>query len=193
MASLKIIQKLLHKLSVTPRFWKYQLLSDCRNMNGCPRKRQPVLFKGKGSIMIADSVTLGVQSSPYLYSGYMYLEARNKQSTIKISGKTFINNNCVLISEGDGIDIGSQCLIGYNVSIYDSDFHDLDPAKRIGGVPQMGKVTIADNVFIGANVTILRGVTVGTNSVIAAASVVSSSIPDNVIAGGNPAKVLREI
>jgi len=77
--------------------------------------------------------------------------------------------------------------------VMDSDFHDISPEKRIGGTPKTGKVVIADNVWIGDRVTILKGSTIGRNSVVAAGAVVSGEFPANVVIGGVPAKVIREI
>jgi maltose O-acetyltransferase len=74
----------------------------------------------------------------------------------------------------------------------DSDFHDLDPEKR----DQPGKckgVCIGNNVFIGANVTVLKGAKIGNNSVIASGSIVTGHIPDNTVAAGNPCKIIRSL
>ena len=143
--------------------------------------------------MFGKNVNLGVKPSPHLYSGYGYIDARNEHSRIVIGDGVWINNNFMIASEGEGIEIGAKTLIGLNVEITDSDFHDLHPDRRIGGVPKTGKVVIGKNVFIGSNVKILKGVTIGDNSVIANSSVVTKSIPANVIAGGYPAKVIKEI
>jgi len=77
--------------------------------------------------------------------------------------------------------------------ILDSDFHALHPQKRIGGIPLTGKVQIEENVFIGSRVTILKGVTIGKNSVVANGSIVSKSIPANVIAAGIPCKIIKNL
>jgi len=95
------------------------------------------------------------------------------------------------------IEIGGQCLLGADVQIFDNDFHALAPENRrhdnspenIGAAP----VIIEDNVFIGAGSKVLKGVTVGQNSVIGAGSIVSKNIPPNSIAAGNPAKVIAEL
>jgi acetyltransferase-like isoleucine patch superfamily enzyme len=86
------------------------------------------------------------------------------------------------------------------VTIVDTDFHALDPyveggrmsnndPKNVAAAP----VIVEDNVFVGANSIILKGVTIGENSVIGAGSVVTRSIPANVIAAGNPARMLRQL
>lgn len=86
-------------------------------------------------------------------------------------------------------------LIGFNCEILDSDFHDLSPIpdKRKNGKAKMGKVVIENNVFIGSNCSILKGVTIGENSVIANSSVVVRSIPPNVIAEGNPCRIVKNL
>lgn len=121
------------------------------------------------------------------------MDARKENSKIVIGDNVWINNNFMIASEGKGIEIGEKTLIGLNVEISDSDFHDLHPDRRMSGTPKTAKVLIGKNVFIGSNVKILKGVTIGDNSVIANSSVVTKSIPANVIAGGYPAKVIKQI
>jgi acetyltransferase-like isoleucine patch superfamily enzyme len=104
------------------------------------------------------------------------------------------------------IDIGSDCLISWNVGIADSDFHPLEPAQRIidaqalapyfkGRPPRprlkTAPVKIGTNVWIGMNAVILKGVTIGDNSVVAAGAVVTKSIAPNTIVAGNPAVVVK--
>jgi len=106
------------------------------------------------------------------------------------------------------IEIGSYCLISWNVGIADSDFHPIDPALRrqdaLALAPcykerpprppiRTAPVRIADNVWIGMNAVILKGVTIGENAVVAAGSVVSKSVAANTVVAGNPAVVVREI
>lgn len=86
------------------------------------------------------------------------------------------------------IEIGSNVLCGANVLITDSDWHQND--FRSGGDKP---VKIEDNVWIGYGSIILKGVSIGRNSVIGAGSVVSRSIPENVVAVGNPCKVIRKL
>jgi acetyltransferase-like isoleucine patch superfamily enzyme len=103
----------------------------------------------------------------------------------------------VRLSCWKSITIGNDCLIGTNVLITDSDWHPLDPSKRkeYGNVPsvKIQPVKIGNNVFIGANSIILKGTEIGDNSVIGAGSVVSGIIPPNVIAAGNPCKVIKTL
>lgn len=95
------------------------------------------------------------------------------------------------------VTIGKGCLIGANALVTDCDFHAVKPEGRrhnsnpddIGCEP----VVIEDNVWLGANVTVLKGVTIGRNTVVAAGSVVTKSLPPNAVAGGSPAKVIRDL
>lgn len=93
--------------------------------------------------------------------------------------------------------IGAGCLIGANVTLADTDFHALSPAnRRYNRNPDeivVSPIVIEDNVFIGADVFVLKGVTIGKNSVIGAGSVVTRDIPENSIAAGNPARVIKSI
>ncbi len=177
-----------------PRNIKYKLLSNAKDVTGKAIFIQPCQMNGNGKIKFHNNVNIGYEPSPFLYSGYGYIEARNSLSNIDIHDNVYINNNIVIISEGDkGITISKNTLIGTNCEIYDSDFHNLDINKRLNGKPNTDKVLIKENVFIGSNVKILKGVTIGENSIIANGSVVTKSIPSNVIAGGIPAKVIKEI
>ena len=157
-----------------PRIFKYTLLSTCQTVIGKPIVYQPTQLLGGGTIMFGNNVKLGVNPSPGLYSGYGYIDARKAHATIRIVDDVWINNNVMIISEGEGIEIGAKTLIGFNVEITDSNFHDLHPDKRMGGVAKTAKVTIGKNVFIGSNVKILKGVSIGDNSVIANGTVQNS-------------------
>ncbi len=106
-----------------------------------------------------------------------------------------IGNNCgfsgVVIASNERITIGNNVYCGANVTIADSDRHPLNALERIQGLPgKTSPVTIKDNVWLGMNVVVLKGVTIGEGSVIAANSVVTRDVPNNVIAGGIPAKVI---
>ena len=176
-----------------PRKILYRFLSNC-DVVGHPNVMQPVQFVGKGEIKFDGQVTLGVFPSPFYLSGYGYIEARNIGSRVHIDDGTWINNNFTAISEHKGIYIGKKVLIGTNVEIYDSDFHGLSPSTRHISRPEdASEVVIGDNVFIGSNARILKGVTIGRDSVIANSSVVVKDIPPGVVAGGNPAKVIKSI
>ena len=108
---------------------------------------------------------------------------------IKLGKRVFINMCCHFQDNG-GIEIGDGTMIGSNVTIVTLN-HDINPKTRINATPQ--PVKIGKNVWIGSNCTILPGVIIGNNSVIGAGSVVTKNLPDNVVAVGNSARVIKEI
>jgi len=186
---MRLFKAICSKFLQSTRVFFYSFISTI-NVN--VKKHQPVIFSGKGRIIIDQSVIFGVKCSPGYYSGYGYIEARGPDSFIEIGEKTIINNNSVIISDGRRIIIGSECLIGCNLQILDSNFHDLRPEMRFGGKDiKKDDVLIGKNIFIGNNVTVLKGVTIGNNAVIANGSVVVKSVPENSVVGGNPAKVIN--
>ena len=144
------------------------------------------------SASVETSTSVGRPSIGF-YSGYCHVEAVTPESVIALADGAQINNNAFFKSEGPGIRIGRDALLGSYVEIFDSDFHELDPARRRGGRPSMGAVELCENVFIGEGAKILKGVTIGAHSVIGAGSVVARSIPEGVIAVGNPARVVRDL
>lgn len=98
----------------------------------------------------------------------------------------------------ESITIGDHVKIGGGVCIYDTDFHSLDPVIRMDPKLDMENkiklpVVIKDNAFIGAHSTILKGVTIGRNSIVGACSLVAKDIPDNEVWAGNPAKKIRSL
>lgn len=107
----------------------------------------------------------------------------------KIGKEVFINSCCHFLDNG-GIEIGDGALLGSNVTIVTLN-HDFNPQTRCNSIPK--PVKIGKKVWIGANCTILPGVTIGKNAVIGAGSVVVKNIPDNAVAVGNPAKVIKYI
>ena len=107
-------------------------------------------------------------------------------------GKCFIANYNVTILDIAPVHIGDYCMIGPNTLITTVN-HPLSPAKRRAHGAIAKPVTIGDDVWIGGNCTILPGVTIGNNVVVAAGAVVTKDVPDNVVVGGVPAKVIRTI
>jgi acetyltransferase-like isoleucine patch superfamily enzyme len=172
------------------RILKYRALSTCRRVDGAAVVLQPVLMLGNGSIRLGDGVEFGWPTSKGFHNGYCHLEAAAPSASIEIGDDVQINNNAFIKSEGPGIRIGPRALLGSEVTIYDSDFHDLRPGRRRGGSPRMAAVELGEDVFVGDRVLILKGVEIGAHSVIGAGSVVTKSIPAGVIAAGNPARVI---
>ena len=170
----------------------YKFASTNARVKGKYVAFQPVVIKGKGQVVFGEHVQIGVVNSPMFYNTYAYIEARTEEATISFGHNVSINNQFTAVSEL-AIVIKDDVLIGLNCSIYDSNFHDLDKTNRKQTDPSPKKVIIEKNVFIGNNVTILKGVTIGENSVVAAGSIVSKSFPANVLIGGSPAKLIREL
>lgn len=109
---------------------------------------------------------------------------------IRVGRNVFINQNCTFYDLG-GLNIADDVMIGPNVSLITSG-HPIEPSRRRDGVIAK-PIVIERNVWIAAGATIIGGVTVGENSVVAAGSVVTQDVPPNTLAGGNPARVIRSI
>ncbi len=110
---------------------------------------------------------------------------------IEVGENFFANYNLTILDVGK-VKIGANAQIAPNVSIYTAG-HPVHPESRNTGYEYGIPITIGDNVWIGGSVTILPGVTIGSNVVIGAGSVVTKDLPDNVIAAGNPCRVIRTI
>jgi maltose O-acetyltransferase len=111
--------------------------------------------------------------------------------TLEVGERTLLNYGGS-IAAADSIRIGSRCLIGTHAIIMDNDFHRIEPERRLER-PESKPIVIEDNVWLGARVTVLGGVTIGEDSCIAAGSVVVDDIPKRSLAGGVPARVIRAL
>lgn len=107
-------------------------------------------------------------------------------------GENFFGNTNLVILDAAPVHIGHDVFIAPYVGIYTAG-HPLDVGQRNAGLEYAYPVTIGDNVWIGGHSVILPGVTIGDNTVIGAGSVVTKDIPSNVLAVGNPCRVLRTI
>ena len=110
---------------------------------------------------------------------------------IHIGDGTFINYDCILLDVAQ-IRIGARCQIAPRVSILTAT-HPVEPQPRALGWESGLPVTLGDNVWLGAGVIVLPGVTIGDNSVIGAGAVVTRDVPADVVAMGNPARVIRPV
>lgn len=154
-----------------------------------------VIITLRGRVTIGDNFRVN--------SGNNYnIIGRQQKSIFWVEGILNIGDNvgisCSAIICNHNIDIGNNVIIGGNTVIYDTDFHSLSPEKRTNSKDdkvntKWGQVVICDNVFIGAHTTILKGVTIGKNSVVGACSVVSKNIPENEIWAGNPAQFIKKV
>ena len=107
-------------------------------------------------------------------------------------GENFFANMNLVILDGAKVHIGNNVFIAPNVGIYTAG-HPLDAKERREGLEYAKPITIGNDVWIGANVSILPGITIGDNCVIGAGSVVTKNIPANSLAVGNPCKVIRNL
>ena len=150
--------------------------------------------KTPGAIIFANHVSC--------YAGCSF--SVGPKGRVMVGDFTLLNGALVMCE--DRIEIGSHCLISWNVGMADSDFHPLDPAQRLIDSralapflkdrpprPELktAPIVISDNVWIGMNAVILKGVTIGENSVVAAGSVVTKNVPANTVVAGNPAVVIK--
>jgi maltose O-acetyltransferase len=111
--------------------------------------------------------------------------------TLEIGERTLVNYGGS-IAAAQRVRIGARCLIGTHAIIMDNDFHRIEPERRLEW-PESKPIVIEDNVWIGARVIVLGGVTIGHDSCVAAGSVVNRDVPPRTLVGGVPAKVIREL
>lgn len=188
----RLIKGALRRLLRLGRRLKFQVLSTNTWTGNAPKRYQPLLLAGSGTITFQTNVRIGVSSSPKFWSSECYIEARSTSAKVEIGQNTWINNNFSAISNSGSISIGQDCHIGHDVFIIDSDFHLLDPDKR-NMDPGSQPVYIGNNVFIGSRVTILKNAHIGDSSVVAAGAVVSGTFPARSVIAGNPAKLIRTL
>lgn len=155
----------------------------------------PIIDIRKGSVLeIGDNVTINSRNKGYHINMHspVKLFADRCGATIKIGANTRIHGAC--IHAYNSIEIGRDCLIAANCQIFDGNGHDLsfaDVSNRIHTTGDASPIEIGNSVWVGANCIILPGVKIGRGSVISANSVVVKDIPSMVVAGGNPARVIK--
>lgn len=110
---------------------------------------------------------------------------------IEIGEKFYANHNMIILDENK-VKFGDNVFIAPNCSFYTAG-HPLDFTTRNKGLEYAKPITVGDNVWIGGNVVVLPGVTIGNNCVIGAGSVVTKDIPENSLAVGNPCRVIRKL
>lgn len=157
-------------------------------------KSLPKLFKDdNSSIVIGNNVTFNNYTNTSWYCRCSLIS--RKGGKLIIGDKTGLNG-CEIVCE-KSINIGCHVMIGGGCKIFDTDFHPTDwrmrrdPALCTNG--NTADVVIEDDVFIGTNCIVEKGVTIGKRSIIAAGSVVTHSIPPDMIAGGVPCKIIKHL
>lgn len=126
--------------------------------------------------------------------GKIYIEPTFKCDygyNIKVGENFYANYDCVMLDICP-ITIGNNAFLAPGVHIYTAT-HPLDPIERNSGYEYGKPVKIGDNVWIGGRAVICPGVTIGDNVVVAAGAVVTKNVPNNVVVGGNPAKIIKSI
>lgn len=142
-----------------------------------PEARRAILAELLGTL------GAGAETRPPLWCDYGY--------HIHIGARTFINYGAVLLDVAP-ITIGEDVQIGPNIQIL-TPTHPLEPEPRRAKWEAARPITIADNVWLGGGVILCPGVTVGENTVVGAGAVVTRDLPANVLAVGNPARVIRQL
>ncbi len=125
----------------------------------------------------------GFYIEPPFYCDYGY--------NIKLGNQVFMNYNCCILDVTE-VNIGDRVMFGPNVQLYTAT-HPLDAKTRASWLESAKPITIGNDVWIGGGAIVCPGVTIGNGSVIGAGAVVTKDVPDNVLAGGNPAKIIKKI
>ena len=107
-------------------------------------------------------------------------------------GENFYSNHNLIILDGNKVIFGDNVFIAPNCAFYTAG-HPIDVNRRNQGLEYAKPIKIGNNVWIGGNVVVLPGVTIGDNTVIGAGSIVTRDIPANVVAVGNPCRVIKQI
>ena len=157
---------------------------------------KPIITMVSNSDMcIGDNVVLcsNVKDTALGINHPVILRTLSDNASLTIGSDTGISGGAICAATS--VKIGKGCLLGANVTIMDTDFHVIESLHRRYDQENVltANIEIKDNVFIGCNSIILKGVTVGKNSVIAAGSIVCNDIPENVIVGGNPARIIKKL
>lgn len=145
-------------------------------------------FRNLGEIQIGEGTRI-ISNNTNLVGAYVKTALQTGTGGKIIIGSNCGISNCLMISQSS-ITIEDQVYIGGGTRIYDNDFHSVDPDLRLNQphIIPTKPIVIKHRAFVGGHSIILKGVTIGMNSVIGAGSVVTSSVPDNEIWAGIPAK-----
>jgi len=192
---LKLIFKLRRKsIQWTEQWYRRNVelatLSTAEIGSGCRFQVPLRVAGGRGVLQIGAGNSFGYSMAPCVGNGAILLQPRDPNSHIRIGCKNWFSNNVTIVAMSR-IEIGDCCQIGDQVAIYDCDFHEVGPSHRNRSAGPTAPVRIGNNVWLGSRVMILKGVTIGDNSVVGAMSLVTRSIPANCIAAGIPARVIR--
>jgi acetyltransferase-like isoleucine patch superfamily enzyme len=178
-----------------PLLWKLVwvepvLRSVCESVGTRLRAERLPYMRGRGRLVLGDDVRLSGRSC------FFFMSHVESTPEIIVGNNVFIGNGCTFAA-ARSIRIGNDCLFGPGVRVHDNDGHPLDPARRRRGEPsnpeENAAVTIGNGVWVAAQATILKGVTIGENAVVGAGAVVTADVPANSVVAGNPARVVRTL
>ena len=202
---IRIIKAIYFRVSELARKWKKfikvivnfflpnisQLIHNRILFKQLPVCNQKTRFTGSGITIIDANCIFGYKMGGNFYKGITELQPRYKKSKIVI-GKRVATNNNLFLCAANYIEIGDDTLIGQGVTIMDHEGHGIDPGKR-RQIGEIGEVIIGRNVWLGNNVIVLKNTVIGNNTIVAAGAVVSGTFPADVIIGGVPAKIIRQL
>lgn len=171
-------------------FWRLKRLGICWQLKNAQKFGSeieltgPIIIRNFGTLEIGDRVMFDSK-----WYKPIYIQLAQPEAKLTIENNVYINfgTEISLVKE---VFIGAYSLISIDCLIYDTDWHRLDGSSLDAPA---APTRIGRGVWLGARVIELKGVTIGDNTVVAANSVVTQDIPSNVLAGGNPARVIRSI
>ncbi len=169
-------------------YWEPMLRYRCSVVGAAVKTDGDIpLISGNGQIIIGDRVSLGNRLAFFVTQQFQ------EQPVLTIGDDSTINY-CTVISACSRITIGKRCRIAGEVKIFDNNSHSitLDNDRRMSE-SDVKPIVIEDDVWVGMGSIILKGVTLGRGSVIAAGSVITKNVPAMTVVGGNPARVLKKI
>ena len=145
-----------------------------------------------GRPIVRNHGSLVIGQRACLVSGGLPIQlTTERDGKLEIGARTFMNYGCSIIAT-KLISIGPNCKLGMEVLMMDNDFHQIDPVER-GVRPASAPIVLEENVWLGARVIVVSGVTIGADSVVAAGSVVTRDIAPRSFAAGQPARVIRSV
>jgi maltose O-acetyltransferase len=179
--------RLAVRLVTTYCVWKYRYLWRRRVEFGpgfiCNWRLK---IRGPGRVIIGEGVNAWAHAEPNVFITY------RPESEIRVGPNTRLNGAGLMAARG--IEIGANCILGSAV-LLDTDFHSVDVDRRVNPDAHVRTrpIRLANNVWVGGQAAILKGVQVGENSVIGFRAVVIDDVPPNVVVAGNPARIVRRL
>jgi acetyltransferase-like isoleucine patch superfamily enzyme len=172
-------------------FWNEPLFrSQCERVGAGFRMEELPYITGAGRIAIGDGVYLSGKSNIGFGRG------GEGAPELVIGDGSFVGHNCAF-HVARSVRVGRHCLLAGGVRVFDMDGHPLDADRRRAGEPTppegVAEVVLEDDVWVGSGAIILKGVTVGARSIIAAGAVVTKDVPPDMIVAGNPARVIKQL